>query len=707
MAGRQNNTVRVWLLTSTTRPPLRTLRGHSSAVHSLSGFLGDDDEPLLASACKDLDVRVWSLLDGSLLKVLRGNTNPITSVWGYGVSPVQGGQFQRHGAVIVSSCARGNIKVWNFATGEVIRYLNGHSESIGAMTALAVGCASGSLSLTAAAALDNERGTGHEDFSAPSASAAAHPISETSIYRSATTEAEPGPGPGRELGGTWAAKEPEGVAATRDEAISSGGLLIISGSKDCTVRTWLLAEERTLKILPHGERNKVTCMTVFCPREADVTSSSAAAATTAPIKRLTTPGGLPIIITGADDGKLRAWGIDSSQSVVNTDLLDEQNSQRFSNTSNAASAAHPESRLGRPRSMANGGGAAAGGSRISSRSSNDAGVLLWEMSAHTAQITALCVYIPLPIVSPTYRHDPPVEMESRRAEQAHKASGSVSQRPRSARVDPSSSSSSSSVMNHSIDNEVHDFRADHGKEAFDVENLSHDHYGCDTSGEGSGRGVATTIPAHLEQVLIISCCREGMVRLSSIEHGMAVTPMWEAHLQVLTCVCVCPGVWSGVPYSPTPFAIDPFFVTGSEDNLAKVWSLADFNCRHVLKGHIFDVTSVDVHTQQPPSNLQQAAGNDQRDGVDTVKKEAAKHSNQERSDQMQPNVFDPIIVTGSMDNTVNLWCYSRGTIIATLDDPTSNVHVTSVAVVPFGLSEGGPMVIAGDGDGTVSATVLQ
>lgn len=90
ISGCKNSTVRVWrhkvgakpigtnasgtqtaaiVARKTRTSPLLVIRGHTSAVHSLAPF-EYQDKPLLVTACKDPDLRIWSLLSGNTNRVL-------------------------------------------------------------------------------------------------------------------------------------------------------------------------------------------------------------------------------------------------------------------------------------------------------------------------------------------------------------------------------------------------------------------------------------------------------------------------------------------------------------------------------------------------------------------------------------------------------------------------------------------------------------
>ena len=170
VTGCKNNTVCVWQLEPEyATNSLLIIRGHSSAVQSLAVFDFEED-PMVVTVCRDLDLRVWSMLTGELMKIMKGHTSIISSVSAYNLSKKHGG------VIIVSSSVSGSIRGWKYTTGEVLRIFNGHTDEVNVIAS----------------------------FKSP----------------------EPG---------------------KTDE------LVIVSGSRDCTLRTWLLADEKSLRVLQHSD----------------------------------------------------------------------------------------------------------------------------------------------------------------------------------------------------------------------------------------------------------------------------------------------------------------------------------------------------------------------------------------------------------------------------------------------------------------------
>ena len=89
-------TIKIW--SAPTGEEVRSLRGHSAAVHSVA-FSPDGQR--LFSGSDDRTIRVWSTASGEELLILRGHEKPVHSVV---VSP--------DGQMIASAGSDGTVKVW-------------------------------------------------------------------------------------------------------------------------------------------------------------------------------------------------------------------------------------------------------------------------------------------------------------------------------------------------------------------------------------------------------------------------------------------------------------------------------------------------------------------------------------------------------------------------------------------------------------------
>jgi serine/threonine protein kinase len=94
----------------------QTLTGHSEAVYFVAI---SPDGKILASGSQDRIIKLWNLATGKLIRTLTGHSSWISSI---AISPNR--------EILASSSQDGTIKLWNLATGELIRTLTGHSDSV-------------------------------------------------------------------------------------------------------------------------------------------------------------------------------------------------------------------------------------------------------------------------------------------------------------------------------------------------------------------------------------------------------------------------------------------------------------------------------------------------------------------------------------------------------------------------------------------------
>ena len=93
-----------------------TLGGHTSYVYGVSF---SPDGKMLASASYDNTVKLWNTATGQVIKTLTGHTN---YVWGVSFSP--------DGKMLASASYDNTVKLWNTATGQVIKTLIGHTSAV-------------------------------------------------------------------------------------------------------------------------------------------------------------------------------------------------------------------------------------------------------------------------------------------------------------------------------------------------------------------------------------------------------------------------------------------------------------------------------------------------------------------------------------------------------------------------------------------------
>eukprot|EP01032_Pedospumella_encystans_P018261 gene18261-20794_t len=201
-------------------------------------------------------------------------------------------------------------------------------------------------------------------------------------------------------------------------------------------------------------------------------------------------------------------------------------------------------------------------------------------------------------------------------------------------------------------------------------------------------------PEHLHHALVVSASRNGRIRISNIFDGSELYPSFMGHAKAVTSLCVCRGATATSQHT----MIVPFFVSGSEDNTAKVWSLADFTCLRTLERHIFDITSVAVFMPK----IQAQAVESRRERFHHIAGNALAPLPPIASEN-KPISLDPLIVTGGMDDTLHVWSYTSGELIESLHD--ADAHISSLTCIHLerttSTKYAGPVVIAGDGNGVI------
>ncbi|MEB3328211.1 MAG: hypothetical protein VKQ33_03140 [Candidatus Sericytochromatia bacterium] len=111
--GRVNGTLTVWNASTGARE--RSLPGHTQNVGgglsawNVSAVAFSPDSTLLASCASDQTVKLWNAATGELLRTLAGHQGPVTDV-----------AFSPGGGRLVSASTDGTLRLWNVVTGELI-----------------------------------------------------------------------------------------------------------------------------------------------------------------------------------------------------------------------------------------------------------------------------------------------------------------------------------------------------------------------------------------------------------------------------------------------------------------------------------------------------------------------------------------------------------------------------------------------------------
>jgi len=118
IAGCKDNILRIWNLLEDKEDP-RLIPGLMSKIKKICVFENAKGQPIVATVCRDVTIRLFDLASGTQTASLIGNTCSITSI-----SMAQ----HKTGPVLVSGNIHGTIRLWNCNTYELIRIFYGHHD---------------------------------------------------------------------------------------------------------------------------------------------------------------------------------------------------------------------------------------------------------------------------------------------------------------------------------------------------------------------------------------------------------------------------------------------------------------------------------------------------------------------------------------------------------------------------------------------------
>ena len=207
--------------------------------------------------------------------------------------------------------------------------------------------------------------------------------------------------------------------------------------------------------------------------------------------------------------------------------------------------------------------------------------------------------------------------------------------------------------------------------------------------DSSETRTASTFDLNLTQCLLLSAGRDRDIMITSIDSGIPVARIIEAETHSITSLDM---------YSDTDSDVDPFIVSGSESNNARIFSLKHGNLIQVLEGHEFDVTCVKVFIPKCKPKPKSRNASSASVSRSTSRQSSARGENPNVI--ASSNVRNPIILSSSMDNTIIVWIYDLATKCyvkdAELTDSSSYLSCVDVCQL-----DDKAVIAAGNGDGDI------
>jgi WD40 repeat protein len=124
VSGSEDNTLKVWELAI--GKEVRSLHGHTSRV---SGVAITPDGRFVVSGSADSTSKVWELATGKEVRTLKGHKDRVSCI---AITP--------DGRFVVSGSDDTTLKVWNLATGKEVRTFEGHKSGVSCVAITPDGC---------------------------------------------------------------------------------------------------------------------------------------------------------------------------------------------------------------------------------------------------------------------------------------------------------------------------------------------------------------------------------------------------------------------------------------------------------------------------------------------------------------------------------------------------------------------------------------
>ena len=113
-AASWDKTIKIWRIVD--GKLIRILKGHKDAVYDLKFSF---DGKLIASGSWDHTVKIWRVKDGKLIHSLKGHKDA-----------VEGVDFSRDSEILASASWDNTVKIWRVKDGKLLRTLQGHTDDI-------------------------------------------------------------------------------------------------------------------------------------------------------------------------------------------------------------------------------------------------------------------------------------------------------------------------------------------------------------------------------------------------------------------------------------------------------------------------------------------------------------------------------------------------------------------------------------------------